>query len=361
MSDAAIARLAQANGRLKRDKVKCSIVLIRGLLSLQATLPPLPDSLSTEFKQRKIALGAPCTTEGVSYAERRARELGRSLRDGSFNWGDWRPKFRRSSPGDTCGEWIDRFEQDYWQRRPKNPKSLTTWRYDYQKVFDRLPAAAPLTAETLKALVLSTEPDSRTRQRTVRILQALAKFADLAIDLKPYQGGYSIHHAAPRDLPTDREIEAAFDRIPSKPWRWVFGTIAAYGLRPHEVFHLKLAYPPRLDVLDGKTKSRIAFPLLPEWFDRWDLATILLPKCSGRNNTDLGNRVTHAFKRYGVPFPPYYLRHAWAVRAIGQLDVSLAAQQMGHSLEVHARVYQHWISAEVHRQAWEAIAQKMPR
>lgn len=361
MNENAIARLAQANGRLKRDRVRCSIVAIRGLLSLQATLPPLPHDPCTDFKQRKIALAVPLTAEGVSYAERRARDLGRSLRDGSFDWADWRPKLRRSVPGDTCGEWADRFEQDYWQRRPKNPKSLTTWRYDYQKVFSRLPATEPLTAEILKAIVLQTEPDSRTRQRTVRILLALAKFADLDVDLKPFQGGYSIHHAAPRDLPTDREIEAAYGSIRNPAWAWVFGAIAAYGLRPHEVFHLKFAHPPRLDILDGKTDSRIAFPLKPEWFDRWELGDMQLPKCSGRNNTDLGNRVTHAFKRYGVPFPPYYLRHAWAVRAIGQLDVSLAAQQMGHSLEVHARVYQHWISAEVHRQAWEAIAQKRDR
>ena len=348
-----IARLSQANGRLKRDKIRVTIIDMRGLLSLQATLPPLPSE--TERKQRKIALGLPLSLDGISRAEKRARLLGRSLREGSFDWSDWRQNQKRTAQGNTLREWIERYEANYWQRRPKNPKTLTTWRYDYRKVFDRLTLSDDLTPEALLRAVLATEPDSRTRQRTVRVLSQLARFADLDIDLRPYQGNYSIHQAAPRDLPTDDEIVAIAQKISNPSWRWAYGLIAAYGLRPHEIFHARFYHAPQLDILDGKTNSRIAYPLLPKWFDLWQLDRTDCPNCTGRNNTDLGSRVTHAFKRYDVPFAPYYLRHAWAVRAIGRLDVSLAAQQLGHSVETHTKVYQHWIGAEIHRAAWERL------
>lgn len=57
-----------------------------------------------------------------------------------------------------------------------------------------------------------------------------------------------------------------------------------------------------------------------------------------------GQSVAQWFKRYGVPFRPYDLRHAWAVRCI-HLNVSdtIAAKMMGHSVDVHQKTYQHWL------------------
>lgn len=355
MSDAALSRLAQANGRLKRDKTRVSIAAIGDWLYLQAVLPPLPTEIGTQNKQRRIALRLPLTVECVSQAETRARELSRSLREGTFDWGAWRPEFRRSAQCDSIGDWIDRFEADYWNRRPKNPKSLTTWRHDYRKIFDKLPRDRPLNAEELIAIVLATEPDSRTRQRACRVLGALSQFAGCQIDLKRYRGDYGILRAAPRDLPDDRTILNWRDRIPNESWRWAYGLIAAYGLRPHEICYAKFVEPPRLDVGDGKTGDRVVWPIWPNWFEDLELKRPHRPNISGPDNSALGNRVTHAFKRYKIPFSPYYLRHAWAVRAIGQLDVSLAARWMGHSVEVHTRIYQHWLSIAVHQSAWERI------
>ncbi|OCQ94852.1 hypothetical protein AMR42_12575 [Limnothrix sp. PR1529] len=360
MSDAAIARLAQANGRLKRDKVRVSITAIGNLLFLVAVLPPLPSESCTQNKQRRISTKLALTVEGVSQAETQARALRRSLTDGSFDWGDWRPEFRRSAQGEAIGDWVDRFEVDYWNRRPKNPKSLTTWRHDYRKIFDKLPLDRPLTHEELLAIVLATEPDSRTRQRACRVLESLAKFAGLNCSFKAYRGEYGILKAAPRDLPDDRTILHWFDRLPNDSWRWAYGLIAAYGLRPHEICHAKFTTPPRLDIEEGKTGDRIVWPIWPNWFEDFGLGQIIRPKISGPDNSALGNRVTHAFKRYKIPFSPYYLRHAWAVRAIGQLDVSLAAQWMGHSVEVHTSVYQHWIGVDVHQRAWAEISKKGP-
>lgn len=361
MNEAAIARLAQANGRLKRDKVRVSIAAINGWLYLTAVLPPLPCETCTQNKQRRIATGLPLTVEGVSQAETQARSLRRSITDGSFDWGDWRPEFRRSTPGESIGDWIDRFEADYWARRPKNPKSLTTWRHDYRKIFDKLPLDRPLHSEELLAIVLATEPDTRTRQRACRVLESLAKFAGLDCSFKAYRGAYGILKAAPRDLPDDRAIVHWFDRIPNDSWRWAYGLIAAYGLRPHEICYAKFIEPPRLDIEEGKTGDRVVWPIWPNWLDDFDLGHPRRPNISGPDNSALGNRVTHAFRRYKIPFPPYYLRHAYAVRAIGHLDVSLAAKWMGHEVDVHTKVYQHWLSLSVHQSAWEQIPSISPQ
>ena len=42
------------------------------------------------------------------------------------------------------------------------------------------------------------------------------------------------------------------------------------------------------------------------------------------------------------------------------LDISLAAQQMGHSLKIHSEIYHTWISANVHRDAFNKIMGKNP-
>ncbi|PAX45843.1 hypothetical protein [Brunnivagina elsteri] len=51
------------------------------------------------------------------------------------------------------------------------------------------------------------------------------------------------------------------------------------------------------------------------------------------------------FKGMNLPFTLKDMRHAWAIRTlIFELDISWAARMMGHSVEIHSRVYHHWIS-----------------
>jgi integrase len=97
----------------------------------------------------------------------------------------------------------------------------------------------------------------------------------------------------------------------------------------------------------------------PEWIDEFKLRTIQLPDLE----TDLakttlqriGQRVTAQFRRYGIPFSPYNLRHAWAVRTIHfGLPDTVAAKMMGHSVAVHTRTYHQWITARDQQQAVNA-------
>jgi integrase len=261
--------------------------------------------------------------------------------------------------------WIEEFEAHYFSCRARTPKSETTWRGDYLKVFKTLPQHLPLTPNLLLSSVTSTLPDTRTRKRYCITLGALAKFAGLAIDLKSFSGAYSAKHAKARDLPDDLAIATWYNRIPDDRWQWVYGMLAVYGLRPHELFHVdcdRLRSTGRAAVKDGKTGARLVFPYFPEWVELWDLRVVRMPQVSGQCNADLGSRVTHAFKRFSIPFPAYALRHAWAIRTLEfGVELSLAAQQMGHSVSVHTNLYHRWISEHQQEKAFEAVLSRADR
>ncbi|GAB4465598.1 MAG: site-specific integrase [Elainellaceae cyanobacterium] len=345
-------RLAQANGRLKAGRVGVAIEQRGGRLLLRATLPPKPGSSKTKPFQQRLALSYRANPAGLKLAEIEAKKVGAQLDAGEFIWEPYQARVQPLSVAD----WVERFEADYFNRRRRSPESETTWRHDYQKVFDKLPGDAALTVQVLHMAIAATEPDTRTRKRFVDVCQRLARFAGLEVDFKPMKGSYSPAKVTPRNLPNDEAIAFWRQRIPNPTWQRVYGLLACYGLRPHEVFSLDFADFPLLQVGEGtKTGSRLIYPLYPEWASQWNLPGDL-PSVSGKNNSDLGNRVTKAFRRYAVPFTPYDLRHAWAVRSISfGLDISLAAAQMGHSVKVHSEIYHAWITQDVHKRAYEMM------
>ncbi len=355
-------RLAQANARLKAGKVGVRIELSGNRLCLRATLPPKPGSLKTQPYQQRLFIGVHANAQGLSVAEQRAKEVGVLLDQGKFDWGMY------VNSGDennvqTVGDWVIQFERDYFTRRSRSPKTETTWQDDYVKVFKTLPQSEPLTAELMIKAIEGTTPDTRTRKRFCVALGLLADFAGVEVNIKPLKGRYSTQTVEVREVPDDQTIALWIDRIPNPAWRWAYGMMATYGLRNHELFYLDFAKMPVLTVGDGsKTNWHRVWPIYPEWVDQWRLADPIVPKCSGKNNTALGNRVTHAFDRYKIPFNPYDLRHAWAVRSIVfGLPVELAAQQMGHSVDVHCRTYHRWISEEVHDRAYRLLMERSDR
>ncbi len=352
------ARIAGANGRLKSSKVGVRIEQIGDRLYLRATLPPKPGSPKTEPYQQRIALGIRASAVGVKEAEAEARKVGALLDCKEF---DWKGYLGEATISLTAGEWIAKFEADYFTRRERSPKSETTWRKNYWEVLKRLPCGEKLTTETLLQAITSTAPDTRTRQNYCMVLGALAKFAGIEIDLKKYAGDYSPKKVSPRDLPTDQQIVNAYYQIANPQWQYVYGLMATYGLRNHEVFHLDLTELPILQVRDGKTGARRVWACYPEWVELFDLKNSSLPPVTGTTNSDLGGKVTKFFKRAGL-FTPYTLRHCWAVRTLEfGLPVELAAMQMGHSVQVHTEIYHHWINDRHHQRAYDLIMARSDR
>lgn len=358
-------RIRESNGRLKANNYSVSIERVGGRLYLRTTLPPKPKSIKTEWHQQRISI-ASANSEGVKIAEKEAKILSVRLDTKTFSWSDYTDYCIDTAP--TIGQLIHDFEDDYFQRRAKNFKSKSTWKVDYLSVFKVLDPNSQLTAEILKTAILSTCPDTRNRKKFCLTLGILAKFAGLDFDPSPYSGNYGAKSREPRDLPTDKTIVECYAKIQDAKWQWVYGMLATYGLRNHEVFFLDLQElrdgNKILSVLQGKTGYRRIWPYHPEWFDQFGLQNVKIPDIDcNRTNSAIGGTVSQRFRRNeGLPFKVYDLRHCWAVRTLEYgIDISLAAQQMGHSLSVHSNIYHTWINDQHHQRAFDLAMSKSDR
>lgn len=358
-------RINQANGRLKAALIKVAIERRGGTLSLRATLPSKEPG--RKAYRQKIALGVKATPAGLQFAERRARELANDLDADRFSWSDWVRDDSDSNSEVLVSDWIKRFEVDYWNRREKNSQSETTWNADYRTTFNKLPAQDALSPELLLRVIENTSPDSRTRKRTVQVLSRLAKFAGIQEDFSHLVGGYSPKRVNPRSLPPDLLIVQVRDGLQHEGWRWILGMMAAYGLRPHEVFLADLSEFPVVVVPDtNKTKTeRFVYPLYPEWAESWMLDIKKLPniqQLESLSNARRGAKVSGEFYDRKIPFKPYDLRHCYARRCFEfSLPPDLAAGLMGHSIQVHIQTYRAWIDRGTYRRAYDALINRGDR
>jgi integrase len=335
-------------------------------LGLRGTLPPRPGSGRSRSYQQRISLRLPATTSGLREAERQLKIIAGQLLQGTFDWEPWLVWSKDPQlTGPELKEALWKFEQQFFRdpQRQLNPAaSQTTWETAYAPYLRRLHTVAGRSRQPLPELLRQTIDsypiDSRSRQLACTALSAFASFLDLALPepLTRLGGIYGPARTQRRELPGDRTILDSFDRIPNPAWRWVFGMMATYGLRNHEVFFCDCSalsageVEATIRVLGStKTGEHEAWPFFPDWVERLGLREVQPPAiCTDLQQTTLqriGQRVTQQFRRYEIPFSPYDLRHAWAVRTIHLgLPDAVAAKMMGHSIAIHNRTYQRWIT-----------------
>lgn len=356
--------LSEVNERLKNANIKILIQQRGGTLSLRGILPAKP-GIERPPHQQRVAI-APANFEGLRAAEAKAKEVDALISFGKF---DWQP-YLREQRGDRMGDLVKAFERNYFASRPKNAQTLKTFKHEYLQVFSRIGDANHIDEVILRKFVENlTKPDTRSRRRYALACACLLDFAGIPNDLREMVGKYSIKSVNPRSLPTDKDIAAIYDTFPENHiWlRWAFGMMATYGLRNYELWKIDYSEFPIIFVDKGKTDmERYVYPLYPEWVNVFNLdnpeAIAQLNRLAGKDNEALGNKITKGFKRVGIPFSPYNLRHAWAARAIAfHWDLSLAAAQMGHSVAIHSRVYHHWISRDVYQRAYEQLLSRSDR
>ncbi len=359
--------LTEVNTRLTNQGCRLKVGISGNKIWLRGTLPPKPNSKNTGHSQQRIYLDLNASPTGISLAESEAIKINTQLMLKVFNWLDFiDPKQPKTSPK-TVGEYLELFEQDYFTRRKSTSKTQLTYRKDYRASFNKLDPQEILTATILEKAITQTPPDTRVRVRMCVALGALAKFAGISWDASRFRGSYSPKKAQPRDIPSDKLIQEVYESIRLPQIKWVFGAIATYGLRNHEVFKLDFkaikAGDYIITVNDGKTGFRRIYPIYPEWYELFEIQKIILPGVKlNRSNADLGHYVSDSFRRLKLPFKPYDLRHAWAIRSLlFGLDVSLAAQMMGHSLKVHSELYHHWITEKHYEQAFKLLMEREDR
>lgn len=354
--------IAIANQKLKAGNTKVSIKRRGGKLQLRATLPPKPHINRQGFYQQEIALGLNANPAGLQTAVLRAKRMGLQLQEGDFDWYEWLGV--EDSRG-KISQWLEKFEDDYWGRVAKTEASLTTWKKDYQTVFNKLDRDRDLTLEYLIEVVRTTEPDSRSRLKACTYLHKLGGFASITNieKVKELRGKYSPSSVQPRNLPNDLMISQCRNSIKNESWQWVFSAIACYGLRNHEAFKLDMRDFPVARVLEGKTGERFIYPLYPEWAENWELGEIKLPNIDlSYPNAKLGTKISNWFGEGKFPFKAYDLRHCYARRCFEfGLAPDWAAGLMGHSLAIHTSTYRAWIDEATYRKAYELVINRENR
>lgn len=372
-----LEQIEKINQRLKIAQLGVQIELRGQKLNLRATFPPKPGSQRLRPHQQRLSLKLPATADGIKAAEREAKIIAAQLLAKTFDWHPylvWSLETRQGTGG--IAQQIQDFEQYFWDQGDRSANlaaSRSTWDGAYFPYLRRLQQTTQkkphLSAnEAIYAAIESYKPHSRSRQLCCTALGAFAEFLklDLPLDLKSLSGNYNPSKTQARTLPTDSEILDRFATIPNPAWQFVYGIMATYGLRNHEVFFCDYSALRQGETLPAirvlattKTGEHEVWPFLPEWVDRFNLRDICLPQV----NTDLtettlhniGQRVTRQFRRYQLPFSPYDLRHAWAVRTINLgLPDSVAAKMMGHSVAIHTRTYHRWMTRRDQQQAVQA-------
>lgn len=353
----------KANQRLNQANIGITIQRIGNALYLRGMLPGKTKPAHSPYVQQRIPLfrlGIRANAVGVKEAEHEAIKVCGLLARKEFSW---EPYLKSEDKPQTIGAWIERFEYHYFSKRERNSKSETTWKGDYLAALRMLPEDEVISVEVLEKTILQTKPDTKTRKRCVMVYSKLAELAGLdAKLLKALSGNYSPRKVCPREVPDDETILVTQSLIDSPAWLWVYRVLATYGLRNHEVFFCDFSLFPLLRITEGKTGSRLVWPLYPEWAEQWNLQQMNLPNCTGKRHADLGHRVSQAFRRYNLAIKPYDLRHAWAIRSLRfGMDISLAASQMGHSVQVHTQIYHRWISQDTYLKAYESLLQNPNR
>ncbi len=346
-------------------------------LNIRGSLPSKEDK--SNFKVQRISLGIKADISGLEEAKKKLQLINLQLELNQFNWIQWINISNNKKDKQDCEfqKKIDLFEEFFFKENKNEyltSARKTTWSSSYKPYLKRIiniyessnnKDLNNIFIETLK----SYKEGSRSRKQCATSLSVLAKFLNIKLpeDWKANAKGYGLSNASFRDLPTDDEVEKLWHKIPNNSWKFVFGLMATYGLRNHEVFFCDLSSLTKygdkiIRVLPTtKTGEHQVWPFHPEWVEKFELHMLgnnptLLPNI----NRDLsittlqkiGKKVTDQFKRYSLQIRPYDLRHAWAVRTIFyDLPDTVAARMMGHSVSLHTQTYHHWITKRDQQQA----------
>ena len=327
-------------------------------LALRGSFPKKPGE-GRGNKQRQIALGIFANPDGVKVAKAKAQRLESDLNMDRFKWSDWENGRAAATGQKTAADWA----KEFGKIKAATVKE-TSFQANYDEPLRSLPKK-PLTEEMLVAHIISRgAANTWTRKNDCMVFKQLAKFAGQSVDFSTIKGSYKPKPISPDDLPSDEEIEAIWQSITTPGWRWIYGMLATYGLRPHEVFKIAdtkgISTPNgKISVMDdSKTGRRDVWPLPDKWREKFNLTEVVMPniKMEGRNNQKLGQRISANLKK--VPHTPYALRHAWAIRsAVMGVPDSIAARWMGHSVAVHAETYHAAISELQHEAIWKRANQ----
>ncbi|MBD2502892.1 site-specific integrase [Anabaena azotica] len=387
-------KLVEANTNLKRERIRVSIKQTGNSLQLRATLPLKPgdSSVGKQKKQYDLSLGIPANLEGLKTAIEESYELGKLIARHTFQWNEkyLGIKSREKQEIKTIGELLDIFEEKYYQTRQKTITSQNTFPNYISVIKRNFPLTHLATKENFEAIINSFQGNKKNE--LIAVTSVLIKTFNLGFKLDVKRDNVTPAH---REIPDDDKIIYSFqlfekfalnrkntnksDEIDTwEMWRWVYGMLATYGLRPRELFVEPdinwWMSPQNIDHTwkvnkNTKTGYREVIPFVPEWIELFDLKNskplnILEQKvakiASVQNINWMRRDISRWFRKVGIEFQPYDLRHACAIRAHLQgIPIKAAADNLGHTVDEHTKTYQRWFGIENRKKAFgEVISQK---
>lgn len=384
-----LLELEQVNLRLKAANTRVTIRESSGCLQLRATLPIKPgdqDARGTGRKQYNITLGIPANFDGLKTAEEEAYELGKLIARKTFTWNDkYLGQEAIKKDLRTIGELLAKFEEEYFKTHKRTTKSEHTFFYYFSRIKRYTNVEDLATGENLIHAIERIDKEW-AKYNAARAISVFCQIFQIEINLTSHA---KVPESNYRHIPTDKEIVAGFYKFDEylhhrgkqvnhevknswQLWRWSYGMLAVFGLRPRELFinpdidwwlsdeNVDLTW--KVDK-ECKTGDREALPLYREWVEEFDLRNpqyleMLAGEIRKKNQdnyaeiTALIQRISWWFRKIGLDFQPYNLRHAWAIRAhILGVPIKAAADNLGHSVQVHTQTYQRWFSLDMRKLA----------
>ncbi len=397
-------KLVEANANLKRDRVRVSIKQTGNSLQLRATLPLKPDDCDTDAgsrgkrdrlgkgkKQYDLSLGIPANLEGLKTAIEESYELGKLIARHTFEWNQKYLGIKyRDKEIKTIGELLEKFEENYYKNRQKTITSQNTF-LNYTSVIKRNFLLESLALKNNFEEIINASRGNK-KNELIAVVSVFIKTFQLGFTLDVKRDSVT---PAYREIPDEEKIVSSyvlFDKFALnrkntniceetdtwEMWRWVYGMLATFGLRPRELFVQPdinwWVSPQNLDNTwkvhkDTKTGYREVIPFVPEWIKLFDLKNpqplkILDKKvakiASVQNINWMRRDISRWFRKVGIEFQPYDLRHACAIRSHLQgIPIKAAADNLGHTADEHTKTYQRWFGIENRKKAFgEVISQK---
>lgn len=340
------ATIAEVNTRLKGGRHRVRVERKRNSLFLRATLPDR--ATPTQTRQQYVALGLEACLTQVEKAESEAIRLSLALRTGTFAWATWDPtEAGNSGHVLTVADFRATAERLHASKYRKDPERGTNaWGKKWAPMLKKLPTVGPVNERILMNVIRAMPEGSAVRRDQGNLLCQVARAMGIPHEeLRAAYRGYGAAQLTKRAIPTDPQIEAAFERIRSPHWRWVWGMCAAFGLRPHECAALEWLEGDWIKIHDKtKTGARQVTACPSAWIERFKLRN---PQRPTQNASTLSKAFNQALARNGVTIRPYSLRHGFALRLMDKgVPPELGARLMGHSLQLHEQTYKRWLEAD---------------
>lgn len=371
-----LANIDEINLSFKQDKILVRLDTNKDQLLLRYRDP--------SRKRKQISPpGVSLSIAGIELARQIAHKIHNAIVENIYT-DEWLQSviYHKSDPATivnviTWGDVLDGFKEKWLAYRSGDPsstkrqKSRTLVNYlcqlglmDKLTQTDRLtPFDADLVNKFLALHAEGTDKRSRLRE-AISIACSLygLKYDFKNIGKRPIPGK--------RELPDDSQIittykkfqniyennQANHELIPC--YKWMYGMMATYGLRPQELFAVDPVKSFRKvddywisldeDRVDGlKTGNREIAPLMPEWVELFDLTKILYPPSFSSDVSRHVKQLGEYFRIHKIGLTPYTLRHCYAIRC-RRLGISLldAAEMMGHDPQTHYKQYHRWIGKD---------------